>query len=90
MVESVPADEETDAYPLYIPTPIERANPGNEAESPIPREGDILDLPDDNMSVYTPTKRSRESKDEGQQKSKKTRGDAVEGLPVDVRDLSER
>ncbi|MEW8548571.1 MAG: hypothetical protein AB2693_34145, partial [Candidatus Thiodiazotropha sp.] len=81
--DSAPADE-GEAYPTYTPTPIER----NEAESPIPRqEEDILDLADDNMSISTPTKRSRDTKDEAPQETKKPR---EESLPVDIRDLSER
>ena len=77
VVESVPADEKNETYPLYIPTPTEWNNHGNEAGSPIPREGyTILSY---NMSISTPTKRSKEGKDKGQQESKKARADALEG-----------
>ena len=49
--------------PLYIPTPIDSTNKNNDAqesESPIPREGDVLEITDEDMSIATPVKRARE------------------------------
>ena len=50
--------------------PIMRDSTANEPESPITKEEDILDLADDNMSISTPTKGIRETKDEEKRKRK--------------------
>ena len=77
--------------PLYIPTPIDSTDTNNDAqesESPIPREGDVLEITDEDMSIATPVKRAREESEVEPVQKKKAKEDTK--LLVDIKGLSER
>ena len=88
--ETTDGDEEateTPSYPPYTPTPISKLR---ERESPAVVQEDILDLTDEDMTLSTPKKRTREEDHYEGHNSKKAREGERPTLPVDIRDLSER
>ena len=73
----------------YIPTLIQRVEQDGSDEMRTSREEDVLDLADENMSLSSPVKRGREEEDRCDV-NRRSRGDEVKGLQVDIKDLCEK